>query len=64
MKSHWAAGNHKLRGKKVKLLRCGCCEVQNFTEDEKIKRAKKEIQDFKKDNGDETRDSNEIPNTH
>lgn len=40
------AGNCKLRGKKIKLLTCKCCEVQNFTEEERIKEAKKEIQRF------------------
>ena len=30
MKSHWAAGNVKMKGKKFKLLKCGCCECQDF----------------------------------
>lgn len=32
MKSHIHAGKFKLRGKKTKLLRCGCCEVADLRE--------------------------------
>lgn len=30
MKSHWAAGQHDLRGKRTKTLRCRCCVVQDL----------------------------------
>lgn len=39
------AGQAKLRGKKGKLLSCGCCFVQDFRWDERIKQAVKEIRD-------------------
>lgn len=42
------AGNINLKGKKYKLLRCGCCEVIDFREDYKKYIAKKEIQNAKR----------------
>lgn len=36
-------GSHNLRGKKTKLLGCGCCEAVNFKEDELRKEHKKEM---------------------
>lgn len=45
MKSNaFGAGNANLKGKKTKLLRCGCCEAVNFKEDELKKIHKKEMQ--------------------
>ena len=41
------AGNFNLRGKKYKLLRCGCCEVQNFKNRELKREHIKEIKDGK-----------------
>ena len=38
-----AAANSKLRGKREKVLSCGCCVLQNFTERERIKEADAEI---------------------
>lgn len=44
MKSNaYGAGNANLKGKKTKLLRCGCCEAVNFKEDELKKTHKKEM---------------------
>ena len=44
MKSNaFAVGNVNLKGKKTKLLRCGCCEAVNFKEDELKKIHKKEM---------------------
>lgn len=37
------AGNVKLRGKREKLLTCGCCTVQDFRWGERIRQAKREI---------------------
>lgn len=37
------AGNTNLKGKKYKLLSCGCCVIQDFRDKEKEKEAKKEI---------------------
>ena len=36
-------GNVNLKGKKSKLLSCGCCEAYNFKEKELIKEMNKEI---------------------
>ena len=30
VKSHWAAGQHNLRGKRTKMPRCRCCVVQDL----------------------------------
>ena len=40
------AGNSKLRGKKTVQLCCGCCDLINFTESERIKEVNKEILEF------------------
>lgn len=42
-KSNLHAGNFNLRGKKYKLLRCGCCSVENFKDKLKKKETFKEI---------------------
>lgn len=42
------AGNHNLKGKKYKLLSCGCCEVQDYRDWERDKRHTKEIQNAKR----------------
>jgi hypothetical protein len=39
----------KMRGKKTMRLRCGCCEVQDFRERERIKQLKKEFKNAKID---------------
>ena len=36
-------GNVNLKGKKTRLLRCGCCEAVNVKEDELRKEHKKEM---------------------
>lgn len=41
------AGNFNLRGKKYKLLRCRCCEVQNFKDRELKREHIKEIKEGK-----------------
>lgn len=46
MRSHWAAGNAKLRGKKYKLLQCQCCTVQDFREKETHKWFTEQIKDY------------------
>ncbi len=46
MKSQAIAGNFKLRGKKHAMLTCGCCDVVNFTDSERIKAANDEIRQF------------------
>lgn len=43
MKSHWAAGQFNLKGKKSKMLRCGCCVVQDFRWEIRVKQAQKEM---------------------
>ena len=43
------AGQAKLRGKKEKLLSCGCCVVVNFKDLVEEARCNKEIEQFKKD---------------
>lgn len=40
-----ALGNIKMRGKKYRLLWCGCCEAQNFKDRERERDARKEIRD-------------------
>lgn len=42
------AGNAKLRGKKVKLCRCGCCVITNFKNEEVKKEKLNEIKGFSK----------------
>ena len=42
-KSHKWAGRVNLKGKKSKLLSCGCCEITNLKCKEEDKRIKKEI---------------------
>lgn len=43
-------GNVNMKGKKVRLLRCGCCDCVDFREDYDKKMAQKEIRDaFKGD---------------
>lgn len=41
------AGNCKLKGKKTKMLSCGCCDVQNWKWRERLKEAQREIKDAK-----------------
>lgn len=41
------AGNFKLRGKKCKLLRCGCCIVQNLKHEVTVADLNKQIREFK-----------------
>lgn len=43
MKSTIHAGNHKLRGRKCKHMRCGCCVVQDFREKVRRTEAMKEM---------------------
>ena len=40
-------GNVKMKGKKTKLLYCGCCVAQDFRFTELLKQANKEINSFK-----------------
>lgn len=42
-------GNVKMKGKKTKLLSCGCCVAEDFRFSELIKQAKKDIEYFKKE---------------
>lgn len=42
-------GNIKLRGKKSRLLSCGCCVAQNFKDKEREKEAAQEIERCYKD---------------
>ena len=44
MKTRWDAGQHKLKGKKEKLLSCRCCVILDLREEERIKEIKKEIE--------------------
>jgi hypothetical protein len=46
VKSIRHGANYKLRGKREKLLSCGCCVLQNFTKDERWKEAKAEIERY------------------
>ena len=41
--AHYRAGQHNLKGKKQKLLRCGCCVMFNLRDKERDERQKKEI---------------------
>jgi hypothetical protein len=41
-----AGANAKLKGKLSKSLSCGCCFMQNFKWQEKIKEAKREIKNI------------------
>lgn len=43
MKSNLKAGQHNLKGKKFKLLKCKCCAVFNIKEEILNKIMKKEI---------------------
>ena len=43
MKSNIQAGQHKLRGKKIRLLKCKCCEIIDFRDKELKKIHDKEI---------------------
>lgn len=52
MRSHYDAGQIKLKGKITKKLSCWC-EMVNFKYSESIKLAKKYILDFKKGKTDE-----------
>lgn len=49
MKSLWGvnAGNAKLRGKKHKLLHCGCCVAQDFRDKVTYKYAINQIKEYK-----------------
>lgn len=42
-----AGANAKLKGKLSKDLSCGCCTMQNFKWQEKVKEAKKEMKAIK-----------------
>lgn len=44
------AANFKCRGKKTRLLTCGCCVLVNFKDQVKDHLARKEINDFRKTN--------------
>lgn len=46
MKSFFAAGNVKMRGKKHKLLHCGCCVASDFRDGETEKYAKQQINEY------------------
>ena len=39
----YRAGQHNLKGKKIKLLSCGCCVMINFVDDVREKEDKKEM---------------------
>ena len=41
-----AGANAKLKGKLTKSLSCGCCCMQNFKWQERLKEAKKEIKNI------------------
>lgn len=43
------AGNAKLRGKRIKLMSCGCCVVQDFRLSERVKQSKREVQSYEKE---------------
>jgi hypothetical protein len=42
------AGQHNLRGKKHRLMPCGCCVMQDFRDQEIEKQAKKAVVDMLK----------------
>lgn len=42
----YGAGNAKLRGKKIKVMRCGCCVAFDFRDKCKEQLAKKEIREY------------------
>jgi len=46
MKSMKSAANFKLRGKLRMMCQCGCCEVYNPTWTERLKEAKKEVDNY------------------
>lgn len=46
MKSIHGAGNIKMRGKKHLLLRCGCCECQDFRDKYNTELMKKDIESY------------------
>ena len=49
MRSGWfKAGQFNLRGKKSRLLSCGCCVARNFKDRELEKEHKKEMRKYKK----------------
>jgi hypothetical protein len=52
-------GNIKLRGKKFKLLRCGCCEAFNCKHEKAVGLMQHEIQEYKT-----THSSQESPNEY
>ena len=39
-------GNVKLRGKKTRLMNCGCCVALNIKEEVRDKEQKQEVKDF------------------
>lgn len=41
------AGNCKLRGKRTRMLSCGCCDLQNFKWKERWKEAANDIKEQK-----------------
>jgi hypothetical protein len=43
---HINAGNINMKGKKSRLLRCGCCDCIDFREKEKNKQHEKDIDEF------------------
>lgn len=45
MKSNKHAGQFKLRGKKLIVLTCKCCTVENWKEECRKREAEKEIKD-------------------
>ena len=52
MKSHWKAGQFKLKGKKCKLLNCGCCVIEDFREKVKKKFDNLQIKEYNSVNND------------
>lgn len=45
-KSLWCAGNYNLRGKREKLMRCGCCTVTDLRPKLREREARKEMRDL------------------
>jgi len=44
----YAAGQHDLKGKKTKKMRCRCCVMLNLSDKERNERHRKEIRDAMK----------------
>jgi hypothetical protein len=49
MKSNKRAGQFKLRGKKLIVLTCRCCTVENWKEECRKREAEKEINQYSKE---------------